>query len=192
MMSQIFGQFRPDLHPSKQYVTIVFAPASLPIRWSNIGLSADFLASYFEAFFPQEATKAVSREEIKDSISYIANELMENAVKFHHDRSQEISITVSLSNEELVFLTSNTVDAPNLPGFYSLIQELTSTDPGDLLIRRIETNAKNAINAGSGLGLLTIMSDYHAKIGWKFEVNPTRPGISNVTTMVQLPFSKEI
>ncbi|MGC8711268.1 MAG: hypothetical protein ACP5RH_02650 [Leptodesmis sp.] len=38
----------------------------------------------------------------------------------------------------------------------------------------------------SGLGLLTMMTDYLAKLGWKFETINTDPQIILVTTMVQL------
>jgi hypothetical protein len=41
-------------------------------------------------------------------------------------------------------------------------------------------------SSGSGLGLLTIMNDYMAKVGWKFESNSQHPEITTVTTMVQL------
>ena len=42
-------------------------------------------------------------------------------------------------------------------------------DPGELLIERIEENAENANSSGSGLGLLTLMSDYGARLGWRFQ-----------------------
>ncbi|MEK1850672.1 MAG: ATP-binding protein, partial [Phyllobacterium sp.] len=44
----------------------------------------------------------------------------------------------------------------------------TEGDPGELLIRRIEANAERVDMSGSGLGLLTLMSDYNARLAWVF------------------------
>jgi len=41
-------------------------------------------------------------------------------------------------------------------------------DPGELLIERIEANAAEPFGSGSGLGLLTLMNDYGARLGWTF------------------------
>ncbi len=194
-MSQIFGSYANDIPSTKQYVTIVFAPLTLPVRWSNIGLSADFIAQYFEAYFPEvdsEATEATSPHEIRHSISYIANELMENAVKFNYDKSIEISLTVSLGANELIFVACNSVEAIRLASLQVFIKKLLSKDPGELLIQRIEENFANEgpnKPSGSGLGLLTIMNDYKAKIGWKLEEVLDRPDLALVTTMVRLGFS---
>jgi hypothetical protein len=38
----------------------------------------------------------------------------------------------------------------------------------------------------SGLGLLTMMNDYLAKLGWKFETVQQDPEVIAVTTMVRL------
>jgi hypothetical protein len=49
-----------------------------------------------------------------------------------------------------------------------MLAELTASDPGELLIARIEANAADAGASGSGLGLLTLMNDYGARLGWIF------------------------
>ena len=41
-------------------------------------------------------------------------------------------------------------------------------DPAIMLIERIEANAENPDLGTSGLGLLTLMSDYSVQLGWKF------------------------
>ena len=46
--------------------------------------------------------------------------------------------------------------------------EIISRDPGELLIERIEANAADENSSGSGLGLLTLMNDYGARLGWDF------------------------
>jgi len=50
----------------------------------------------------------------------------------------------------------------------SLLPELMAGDAADLLIERIERNAQSG-RAESGLGLLTLMSDYGVRLAWTFE-----------------------
>jgi hypothetical protein len=49
----------------------------------------------------------------------------------------------------------------------------------------MESNA-NDENTNSGLGLLSMICDYSAKISWKFEMLQTEPSLVTVTTMVSL------
>jgi hypothetical protein len=56
--------------------------------------------------------------------------------------------------------------------FQALLAELTTRDPGELLIERIEANAADETSSGSGLGLLTLMNDYGARLGWSFSEQP--------------------
>ena len=106
-MTQIFGDFIDDLPPSQEYLIVGFSPSSVPLkqRWRNNGLSADFLADYFTTFFPSsqsDRTESDRQAEIKSAVSYIANELLENAIKFNDETSQyPISIHLQLHNRPL-------------------------------------------------------------------------------------------
>ena len=85
-MTQIFGDFIEN-PSSQEYLIIGFSPTSLPLqqRWRNSGLSADFLADYVSTFFPGGDTTALNRKaEVKDAVSFVANELLENAMKFSY------------------------------------------------------------------------------------------------------------
>jgi hypothetical protein len=57
--------------------------------------------------------------------------------------------------------------------FGTLLDELACGDPGELLIERIEANAANENSNASGLGLLTLMNDYGARLGWQFDPQGT-------------------
>ena len=191
-MAQIFGDFTEHLPACKEYLTIVLSPSSdsLRERWHYNGLSADFMADYFATFFPRSeasVTKINSKVEVKSVVSFIANELLENAMKFN-DRTTEypISITLHLLKDRLVFIATNSLNAHAMSHFKAFIQEITTADPGDLLVRQLEKNAENENETDSGLGLLTMMSDYLAKVGWKFETVQNDPEIMTVTTMVYL------
>src|SRR5919201_6557511 len=86
-MTQIFGPFVARKDDQGEYLKIGFSPASIPIqqRWRNNGLSADFLADYLSAFFPGDTHAAAERQaQLKSAVSYVANELLENAMKFSY------------------------------------------------------------------------------------------------------------
>jgi len=192
-MVQIFGQFNDTKSNSQEYLILGFSPTSIPLqqRWRNNGLSADFLADYLTTFFPvidTEPTTFKKRKEIRGAISYIANELLENAMKFNDTNSQyPIGIQFRLYSEHLILYTTNSVQHENVERFQSFIQELLQTEPQELYIRQIERAQENDNVEASGLGLLTMIDDYQVKIGWKFEtVQQDSEEVILVTTMVQL------
>ncbi len=199
-MTQIFGDFSDDLPNGQEGLTIVFSPTSVPLqqRWRNNGLSADFMADYFATFFPgsEEANpETATQEQVKSAVSFIANELLENAMKFNDESSpQPISIRLQMDTKRLIFLASNSVNPQQVKSFQAYIQELITCDPSDLYLRHLEKDEDHH-ESHSGLGLLTMINDYQAKLGWKFEridhdsdaiaTDPEQRAIG-VTTMVQL------
>ncbi|MEP0758251.1 DUF6272 family protein [Trichocoleus sp. DQ-A2] len=192
-MIQIFGDFRDELPSSQEGLTIVFSPTSIPLkqRWRNNGLSADFMADYFATFFPgnKNTTETDPKAEIKSAVSFIANELLENAMKFNDDISvQPISIRLQMHNDRLVFLGTNNINPSAIAKFQAFITELTTCDPSEFYLRQLEKNAEDESESESGLGFLTMMNDYQAKLGWKFETiqKESEPEAIAVTTMVQL------
>ncbi len=189
-MTQIFGEFSDNLPISQEYLAMEFSPSSIPLkqRWRTNGLSADFMADYFTTFFPGsgEASSGIDTQaEVKSAVSFIANELLENAMKYNDEKSSHpISIKLQLHQDKLVFLATNTVNPQVVEKFQVLIKELTTSDPSELYLQRLEKNTE-AQNE-SGLGLLTMMNDYLAKLGWKFEKVQNDPETLIVTTMVHL------
>lgn len=184
-MTKIFGDFIDELLDKKEYLEIVFLPGSFPLdqRWRNNGLSADFMADYFAVFFPKSETKV----EIKSAVSFIANELLENSMKFRDETSDScINVSLTLYDKKLVFLATNSINPEAIEKFQAFIQELMTCDLHELYIRQLEKNAEDETHASSGLGLLTMLNDYLAKIGWKFETVQKEPKVITVSTMVQL------
>lgn len=191
-MTEIFGNFSESLLSSQEYLIIGFSPSSVPLkqRWRNNGLSADFLADYLTTFFPgdEDDPSTFDRQaEIKSAVSYIANELLENAMKFNDETSNyPISIQLQLHSDLLVFSLSNSIPPQAVKPFQLYLKELTTSDPQELYIRQLEKNAEDETGTSSRLGYLTMMNDYMAKIGWKFDRASQNPEVMTVTTMVQL------
>lgn len=190
-MIQTFGNFIEPT-PSQEYLIIGFSPSSIPLkqRWRNNGLSADFLADYLTTFFPgsQDDSSTLTRQaEIKSAVSYIANELLENAMKFNDENSDyPIDIKLQLEENGLIFSVANSIPRLSVGKFQAYIQKLLVCDPSEMYIDLLEKNAADENCSGSGLGLLTMLNDYSAQMGWKFETVQKDPEVIAVTTMVQL------
>jgi hypothetical protein len=191
-MERIFGDFIKDLPGSKEYLVIGFSPNSISLqkRWRNNGLSADFLADYLTTFFTgkdKDANAVSSELELKSSISYIANELLENAMKFHDNTfDYPTSIQLHLKSDRIVLMVTNSVAPQEVDKFQAYLEKLTTSNVEDLLVSQLEKNALDENSDSSGLGYLTIISDYRAKMGWKFETVRQEPEVVAVTSMVQL------
>lgn len=189
-MTQIFGDYIDAPSTSNEFLVIGFSPSSIPLkqRWRNNGLSANFMADYVTTFFPksEQEPEGLSRQsEIKSAVSFIANELLENAMKFSDDDSSyPIKIQLFLSSENLVFFVANSISSGAVVGFQNYIRELLSSDPEEMYVRQVEQNLDN--DQQSGLGYLTMVNDYLAKLGWKFEEISQDSSTLIVTTMVKL------
>ncbi|MEG4117064.1 DUF6272 family protein [Microcoleus sp. N9_B4] len=190
-MTQIFGDFI-EQPASQEYLIIGFSPSSIPLkqRWRNNGLSADFLADYLTTFFPgnQNEPSTIERQaEIKSAVSYIANELLENAMKFNDETSEyPIDIKLQLKSDGVIFSVANSISPQAVDKFQAYIQQLLASEPSELYIQRLEKNAAEESCTNSGLGFLTMLTDYNAKLGWKFQTMQKHPEVIAVTTMVQL------
>ncbi|MGF1482633.1 MAG: ATP-binding protein [Cyanophyceae cyanobacterium] len=186
-MVEIFGDFDDSLPPSQEYLHIQFSPSSAPLkqRWRNNGLSADFMGDYSTTFLPRDNDAFDSKREVKSTISFIANELLENAMKFSTEASQyPVSLTLHLLNDKLVFLAKNDISPANQDRLQAFIATLLSSNPEELYTEQVEKSVLSAEQ--SGLGILTMINDYQAKVGWKFETLQKNPALVAVITMVQL------
>lgn len=194
-MVKIFGEFLHQFPPDHDSLELTFTPTSRPIkkRWRNNRLSAHFVADYFSTFLPADVIESDQEARIKQSkgaVTYVANELLENAMKFNYEEANtQIKFGIHFLEEEEVtaaIFTTNSISIEGAQKFESFIQELLTEDPNELYIRQVESSAEDENNDASGLGLLTMLNDYQAKLGWKFEGLSEQPKIILVTTMAQV------
>lgn len=191
-MSQIFGDFTENSNTSQEYILVGFSPSAAPIeqRWRNNGLSADFLADYLMAFFPENGSFShinTPANEIKSAVSYIANELLENAMKFNCNRSPEpIVIQLQVLRDRLIFTMTNSIESQKVSPFQTFLEELIAADPQKLYVSMLEKSAIDSDRFESSIGYLTMITDYGVKLGWKFENRSADPDVAMVTTMVKL------
>ena len=195
-MPQIFGDFVESFPLAQDSLELTFTPNSLPIkkRWRSNRISANFMADYFSNFLSVDEDDPAQKRRIKESkgaVSYVANELLENAIKFNaRETNFKIKFGIYFIEEAemtAVLFATNSVSAEGLDKFQKFIQELLCSDPEKLYVQQIEKSAQEENSGESGLGFLTMINDYSAKLGWKFEIVQKEPKMIAVTTMVLVP-----
>ena len=183
-MIRTFGHFIARKDGQGEYLKIVFSPTSLPIqqRWRNNGLSADFLTDYLTTFFPgDDRAVAECHAELKSAVSYVANELLENAMKFSYAPSQHtISIAMYLEAEAVSLYVTNSVDPHAVAAFQQTIARLLTEDVATLYMAQLAHNAASDSAAGAGLGYLTMLHDYGVALAWEFGPSLQDPDVVTV------------
>lgn len=195
-MNQIFGKFLNIFPPQNDSLELTFTPTSCPLkkRWRNNRLSAFFIADYFTTFLPLDDDNNIEQKhrinESKSAVSYVANELLENAMKFNnYDSKYRIKFGIHFLQENdlrAVIFTTNSLNKKRVDYLQKFITNLLNSDPEMLYIEQVEKNAEDENSECSGLGILTMINDYEAKLGWKFETISSQEDIITVTTMVQI------
>jgi hypothetical protein len=189
-MTRIFGDFIERKDDHGEHLEIGFSPTSIPIqqRWRNNGLSADFLADYLSTFFPGDDRAAAERQaDLKSAVSYVANELLENAMKFSYAPSQHaIGIAMYLEADAVSLYVTNSVDPHAVAAFQQTMARLLTEDTDTLYMAQLMHNAGNDSADGSGLGYLTMLHDYGVALAWQFAPSLQDPDVVTVTTMARL------
>lgn len=196
MTIEIYGDFHEDEQVNcEEYLSIKFLPSRLSLkrRWENNGLSADFVAEYFKIFYVSQQEEEndgqvdeISVENLRNSIKYIANELLENAMKFQAPAPDLTTahIFFSLYHDKLVFHISHHTISQHAESFKVFIRNLLANDPQTLYVEAMRTSVLEENTHRSGLGLLSMICDYNAKLGWKFENIANSPLVTVTTTVI--------
>ena len=185
-----FGDYLEEIN-GEEYLVIHFSPTSVPLRqrWRNTGLAADFLAEYWSTFFPDSCDLTRRKQlEVKESIRFVANELLENLMKYSYEPANHpVGLALYLFKDEFRFYAKNAIDPEWIEPFQARIQQLLSSDMDDLYIQQVERNVTEEGQRESHLGLLTMARDYGGRLAWKFEtLSGERAEFTVVTTMVRL------
>ncbi|MDS7594188.1 slr1658 superfamily regulator [Agrobacterium tumefaciens] len=170
----------------EQGARLILCDGPLQIGWRHSGLTSDFIA---EVMSMPYAFAKNDYAVVHHSIAYLTNELIENAVKFR--LPSEIVIEACLAATTVLIRVKNAVDAETSVLFQHKLRQILDRDPGELLIQQIEANALSDDNA-SGLGLLTLLSDYGARMAWEFDDVDERSVILTTTAEISIPIASNM
>lgn len=171
-MSINFGETTQTNNEDSFRISVVLKEGHLGRSWKQAGVTSEFLG---EVLATHCARSNLDYSEGRHAIIYLVNELLENAIKFSLIGDIEIRCSLERSSFEVAVI--NMINPETLTEFQALLEELTTQDPGDLFIERIEANAADESSSGSGLGILTLMNDYGVRMGWHFSDSRTGNGV---------------
>jgi hypothetical protein len=192
---QTFGNYSEAEKPC-EYLTMVFSPLSVPLRsrWRNNGLSADFLGDYVTTFLPagNGTSTAHVQTEIRHAVTYIANELLENAMKYHeHSADIPIGLRLELCPDHITVSATNGVGSGQAERYRTFVENIVNEgNVGERIVQQLEHTAAGNDSGASCLGLLTMMNDYGAELGWHFQKHAMYTELMTVTTRAVLPLTR--
>jgi len=158
----LFGDFsHADPGPRLGALELELRALEIVVHWRRCGLTADWLAGFFAYDFEIEARAAAV-----SVLSTVANELLENAVKFCSDKQRAVRITIQNHGEFLRFQTYNRARAAHVSTLRSAIEALSDDALEQLFAERVQHQAEPG---ASGIGLLLLKKDYRARIGARVE-----------------------
>ncbi len=186
----VIGHFdTPLLLPECSDLNITFQPYK-ESDWKHCAIITNCVANYYSLMIPTQE-KYFSADEINHYVSYILNELIENAVKFRKTGQITIQSYLDKENtdtkEHIILLVSNMISRSQEAALTQLTSTLVSadTDLEQLMLEKLEYNALGKDEAASGLGFITIMHDYHTPLAWKLVPHIDTP-FTKLTTMAKI------
>ena len=171
-METSFGVFDRSNAQSAYSFSITLYNGPLDITWQHASATCDYVSDIIAMHCDK---LKLNYNEARHSIAYLVNELLENSIKFKSEGDIELNFSFDNNNFEMII--SNSITSTVAEKFQGLLAEIVSRDPGELLIERIEKNAIDENSSASGLGILTLMNDYGARMGWKFIEQRANGGI---------------
>jgi hypothetical protein len=148
--------------------------------WDAANHVAQFLSAWLEATLKQ-------RDFSLDSLNYVINELMENAIKYADDG--RIELGVSLASDALVVNLTHPLSHARALHYQGLAKQVFDGDPDLLFAEIIQRNADEADSgqSGAGLGLISLRQNYQAELAFAFQEADSAV-IVITTTQVSLPW----
>ncbi len=132
-------------------------------RFSFGEIALQFMKVIHVNYFEQDLLKET---EIRQSVDYIANELLENSIKYSDTTATKIKLKINVTTQYITVASTNLINENRCSIFLDYIREIRCSDPSELYIRQLEKSLDD--NDKSGLGLLSIIHDYKAEISWEF------------------------
>jgi hypothetical protein len=173
--SIVIGQYHSNFNQSGRELYLCISPGDVYDSWRRCGMVSDF-ASHYMSMEYEEAKK------VSNSLSFIVNELLENAVKYSGDGNEKIYITlVGTEDHEIVCQVENGVNSDQYERLQRIAQQFLDREEVKQKYIRALTDDRMK-EKESGIGLMTIVSYFNVQISMKL----TEPEKSRFRTSIQV------
>jgi hypothetical protein len=188
----ILGTYRdPARHAETLALRFSSAMLAPQRQWLNNSVIAHFVAEYWRTLATAYQSCAIDQiGDVAESVSYIANELLDNAMKYGSLKTAhatQIALRLSIFSQNIDLYVTNASVPQQWRSFQDYLATFLTEEPEQYYFRQMEANAASRELTVSRLGLLSILCDYHGQLGWKFEAPSPQCPDYLVTTMVHMP-----
>ena len=188
-MSESLGEYLP-LSQLDNEIALNYWPRRYTLQWSQCGKIPDFVANYLASIESDRGSPNAGN--LRATISYLLNELVENSVKYYIEGT--IRIRVGIHDDEIVLVVVNQITKEEKPVLLRQFSELIKSDAEEIFIARMEGQGDSDLDHDqserevSNLGLLSMIIDYQAKLGWSFAPVDSDEDKIWMHTMVRVPY----
>lgn len=173
---EVMGNF-VEYENVRTQVRMNILPSDMGGYWNRCGLTADFGAAFMAYCHPNHSGT-------RNTLSFILNEMVENAVKFTASSEKSIGINLFENDHQVIFEVENVATGEECDHFRSFFENYILNDLDDTkYLELIEHQAEDA--ASSRLGLITIIKNFNAAVGLCFK-GPDPEHLYSITTRVTI------
>lgn len=175
-----------DLNALERCAMSLRLPARPP--WQVADRVSRYVAEFLEPDLNRLCGSPEAGSALAGDVAYAVNELLENAAKYSLPGA--VQFAAALAEDEVILSLSHAVATPHAERYRSRAIDMVTLDPMEMLLATVERNAlrEGESESASGLGLLSLMSDYGARLGFAFVADAaTASDCMRVTTQAHLP-----
>jgi hypothetical protein len=174
--SFVHGRFADPAPDVISELTLQIQAIDFVMQWRRCGMTADFLAEFLAYGYKH-------REAARNVVSTVANELIENAVKFSADKSRPVWTIVRNLGSALQLEAVNLATEAQVASFQETLAMLNQGDPHNLFVAQVERSQSETLKS-SGIGLIVLCRDYGASLS--VQAVPEEETLYRVTVRVTL------
>jgi hypothetical protein len=150
----------PDILPPESHLFIRLQPIDMMSQWKRIGRVSDFTADFF-------VNNVSLSDFIRNSVSTVVNELVENAAKFAKPRNGLIDLDLKYYSTIIKIEVRNIVSDRIRENFEEIIKKYLSGDIEKLYYEQLDSLSNK--EEVSGMGYLLLYKDYPIRFGYQFK-----------------------
>lgn len=162
--AESFGDFNEKILDVKEIFRADFQKASM--KQPDCGKASDAATEKLLGQPELQALEKAKLDDIEATVRYVTNELFENSFKF--SPGGDIAFSVRIFDGSIAVTTANCIEKNSIEQLKNRINKLISEDANAMMLEQMEANAAENDAHRSGLGYLTMLSDYNVKFGWNF------------------------
>jgi hypothetical protein len=194
-MGKCYGKYLERIRSiaDKNVLQLSLLPESMQFEWSFCGSLTDLIVKMYWLLADKRQISdptSIGEANIKDSLNYIVNELLENAYKFRVPNST-IGVEISVLADDVYVQVTNEISGEQVAKLEAFINKISHSNKQRLLFDRLESESfVTASDGKSQIGLLTLICDHDATVGWLLEGKNDGSHAVNVCTQARLKIFK--